>query len=184
MSINELNKMIPEKIDSSESSHAVLGKIVPKSLGVLPSNKNWDERRKLATKTVGIGFASKYIPLMIQTVDNWAKNVKIGEKIDFTLELNRITFNIITKILFGRDIDKMEKWEYTSPHDGSVTLLNFDDAYFKYINDEFYANFSIVPRAFPFLKKLKITEPFKSNHKNNKSIYSAIAKFLDMSEDD
>ena len=47
-----------------------------------------------------------------------------------------------------------------------------------------YANFSIIPRAFPFLKKLKITEPFKSNHKNNKSIYSAIAKFLDMSEDD
>ena len=182
--MREFNRLIPEKIDRSDNQEAVLGKITPNSFGLLPSNKNWDERRKLATKTIGINFASKYIPMMISTVDEWSKNIKINESIDFTTELKRITFNIITKILFGRDIDKMDKWVYVSPNDGSTTLLNFDDAYFKYTFDELMTAFSLKFRAFPILSKLKMIEPFKSNNKNNKAIYSALKKFLDMSDDD
>ena len=57
-------------------------------------------------------------------------NVKLEENLNISLELKKITFKVITKILFGRDINKINKWEYTSPKDGSVKMLNFEDAYF------------------------------------------------------
>ena len=181
--MDELRKLVPTKVDRYDHSGFVIKNLASNSFGLSPSNKNWDNRRKLATKTIGINFASKYIPTMIQTVDEWSENIKIGEKIDLTVELNRITFRIITKILFGKDIHKMEQWEYVSPKDKSISLLDFEDAYFKYANDEFSSNFSIPGRIAPFLKTLKLTEPFKSNFRNHQAIYSALSRFLDMSED-
>ena len=182
-SINEFNKLVPEKIDRDDKKDSIISTISPNSFGLISSSKDWERRRKLVTKTIGINFASKYIQMMIETVDEWSKNIKLNEKIDFTQELNKITFNIISKILFGRDIYKIEKWEYTSPHDGSVTFLSFVDAYFRHVNDELIASFSLKSIAFSFLKKFRITEPFKSNYKNNNSIFSTLAKFLDTSED-
>jgi len=58
-------------------------------------------------KTVGINFASQYIPLMNQAVDEWILEIEINKELDFSFEMSKITFKVITKILFGKDIDKM-----------------------------------------------------------------------------
>ena len=182
--IDEFNKLIPEKIDRHDHTGMQIVNIAPNSFGLMSSTPNWNERRKLATKTIGINFASKYIPMMVQTVDEWSKNIKTEENLDLTIELKRITFKIITKILFGRDINKMEKCQYYSPHDGSISSLDFEDAYFRYSKDIFDTHFSALSKLIPFLATIKITEPFKSNERNKVSIYSALRNFLDMSEDE
>ena len=98
----------------------------------MQSNKRWDERRKAILKTIGINFASKYIPMMIKIVDEWIDEVSIGADLDLSFELNKITFRIITKILFGRDIDKMDKCVYISPIDRTKQTLSFEECYFRY----------------------------------------------------
>ena len=110
-------------------------------------------------------------------------NVKLEENLNISLELKKITFKVITKILFGRDINKIDKWEYTSPKDGSVKMLNFEDAYFQFWRDVFEAQLSAFGRLLLFLIKLKISEPFKSNNRNQQIIFSALRKFLEISED-
>ena len=58
---------------------------------------------------MGINFASQYIPMMIKIVDDWSRDVKFNVSLNLSNEVGKITFRIITKILFGKDIDKMEK---------------------------------------------------------------------------
>jgi len=105
---DEFERLVPEKIDRNDQEGTPIGYIAPRSFGVIESTANWNERRKFILKAIGINYASKYIPLMIETVDKWAKSVKKHESIDLNFEMNRITFGIITRILFGRDIENME----------------------------------------------------------------------------
>ena len=71
---------------------------------VQQSDKWWEERRKVIMKAIGINFASQYIEAMINVVDEWSQEVSKGEEIDVVFEMNKITFRIISKIFFGRDI--------------------------------------------------------------------------------
>ena len=98
-------------------------------------------------------------------VDDWIKNLEIGE-INFTNELNKITFRVITKILFGNDIDKMNKCLYISPVDGSEHHLNFEDCFLRYIRDEALSYFLSKRRFVYPLDKLINIEPFTTNDKN------------------
>ena len=115
--LDEFEKYIPEAIDRHNHEGLLLANFSPKAMSLLPSNKSWDERRKHILKIIGINFASKYIPMMNQIVDDWIKEVKIGENYDLTGEINKITFRIIAKMLFGRDIDKMDFIEFTTLED-------------------------------------------------------------------
>ena len=182
--LNEFEKCIPEKIDRFDHHRFLVGNIAPDSIVLMPSNKRWEERRKAILKTIGINFASKFIPMMINIVDDWIKDLEIGCDINISYELNKITFRIITKILFGKDIDKMDKCWYISPVDGSKHTLNFEECYFKYSKDEFESHFSPVGKILSPLANMRLIEPFKSNAKNKKSIDDALRSFLDRSEDD
>ena len=144
----EFEKMVPNQIDRDDHRPFLAGKVVPNSFAVIPSNPNWDLRRKEILKTIGINFASKYIKMMIEVVDNWAKNIPIGENLNLTIEMNRLTFRIITRVLFGRDIDKMDKCTYISPADKSISILNYEDWYFKYSKDELEGHFSFKGKIF------------------------------------
>ena len=80
---------------------------------VQQSDKWWEERRKVIMKAIGINFASQYIEAMINVVDEWSQEVSKGEEIDVVFEMNKITFRIISKIFFGRDIVNIKNCIYT-----------------------------------------------------------------------
>ena len=115
-SFNEFEDLLPSKIDRHNHEGHLLKNVLDKSFSLLPSNSNWNERRKVVMKTIGINFASQYIQLMISIVDDWAKNLPKDTELDLNFELNKITFNIMTRILFGRDFDIINKtyWIYNS----------------------------------------------------------------------
>ena len=104
----EFENLIPTKIDRYIDETMPVQHIWRDSFGIIQSNKSWNERRKTIMKIIGINFASQYISMMIKTVDDWAKQIPIGKEVDFNFELSGITYTIISKILFGRDIENAE----------------------------------------------------------------------------
>lgn len=132
-SLSEMTKLVPEKVDRNNHKDMFLDVVTPNSIMIIPSNQNWDVRRKTVMKTIGINFASQYIQLTIETVDEWIKNVNLDKDLDLSFEVSLIDFNIISKIMFGTDIDKMEKCRYINPYDHSVQELSFKDVYINQI---------------------------------------------------
>ena len=106
---DEFEQLIPIKIDRHNCIGFPLSNMGAGAFPLIESNKNWNERRTTVMKTIGINQASKFIPMMIDIADEWIANIKKNEIIDLIIETKRITFRIISKILFGTDIDKMEK---------------------------------------------------------------------------
>ena len=112
--LTEFEKFIPEKIDRHHNGDGFpVGNILPRSLVVTESTQEWLERRKEEIKTLGINRISQYIPMMIATTDEWAKTVNRNQRIDISLEVSRIVFRVIAKILFGDDVDTMPPIPYT-----------------------------------------------------------------------
>lgn len=170
-------------MDRADQADAPAGLIAPLSFAVIESTANWNERRKYILKIIGINYSSRYIPLMIDIVDNWAKNVKKNELIDLSFEISRITFRIFSKILFGRDIEKFENIVYKSPDDGSLTELSFEDCYFRYTKDTLAGFHSVKGKLIPGVTKYGWVEPYKSNLVNQKAVFASIRNFLAKSQD-
>ena len=135
-------------------------------------------------KIVGINFASQYISMMIKNTDDWAKQLPIGEEIDLSFETSKLTFNIISKILFGRDIDKAANVQYVYPDSGEVKSLSLAEYFIQYVKDELDAYVRPKGHIFPFLMTYKLAEPYKSNSINHNTLYAAIKEFLSTSKDD
>ena len=134
----EFEKFIPDKIDRHDHGGGFpMGNIIPGSLALNESTKECIERRKEAIKVLGINYISQYIPLMIKSVDDWCKTVKRNEAMDLSLEVSKIVFRIISKILFGTDVDELLSIPYSSPKTGKTTLMNLEEFYFQYTKDEF-----------------------------------------------
>ena len=180
----EFEKLIPDMVDRDDHKLLLLGKVAPNSFALTTSNKSWDARRKEILKTIGINFASKYIKMMIDVVDEWVKNAIIGENLDISIEMNKLTFRVITRILFGRDIDKMEKAIYISPIDKSESILTYEDWYFRYAKDEADGHFSYKGKIIPYLGYKWLIEPYKTNYKNKVEINKKLKSFLKRSTDD
>ena len=120
----EFEKLVPDKIDRHDCKGLSLGNMINGAFVLIESNKDWNERRPTIMKIIGINHASKFIPMMIEAVDEWFTKVKKNEAINLSIEMKRITFRVISKILFGKDIYKMDKTTYVDPYSEEISLLN------------------------------------------------------------
>jgi len=72
----------------------------------LPTNNNWERRRGILTKAMGLNFSSRYIKLMLEhckiLMDQWDE----GTELDFIPTMYKLTLTVISSILLGRDFDK------------------------------------------------------------------------------
>ena len=114
---------------------------------------------------------------MIRTVDDWAASLPRAQQLDVNFELNKITFRIISKILFGRDFDDIGKCEYVSPVDHSVHELSFEECYFRYAHEGFEAQFSLLGNLFPVVAKYDIMDPFKTIGRNKRALEAKLMQF-------
>ena len=108
--LEEFESLVPSKIDRYSSESMPVQRIWRDSFGMIVSNSSWSDRRKTILKIIGINFASQYITMMIKAVDDWTEKLKLNEEVNFSIELNKLAFWIISKILFGRDIEKADKF--------------------------------------------------------------------------
>ena len=169
--MNQFENLIPNHIDRHNHFGLPVKNILDNSLAVTESTQKCNDRRKEAIKTIGINHISRYIPLMIETVDEWAKNVKRNQKIDLSLEITKIVFKVISKILFGTDLDKMPPIQYKSPKTGEISSMNMDEFYFRYTRDEFDGLSNPKRVIIPFATLLRLVEPYHTNKINNRSFF-------------
>ena len=122
--------------------------------------------------------------MMIKTTDKVLESYPIGEEISFNSVFSSITFDVITKIFFGQDItDEKNVIEYVCPFTGKKLMLSFHEYFLKVADNEFEAYIDPKGKLLPFLAEYKLVEPFKTNARNVKECYNAVANYLDTSLD-
>ena len=182
--LSEFELLLPEKIDRhNQKGGFPVGKIVNGSFAISESTKEFHERRKEASKAIGINHISQYIPLMIETTDEWIKTVKRNEKIDLSFEIMKIVFKFITKMLFGSDVDQMKPIPYISPKTGELEDFSLEKFYLTYPRDEFDGYISLKGIFFPFLERYGLSEPYQSNLKNRSALFNELKDFTSKTKD-
>jgi len=154
------------------------------SLLMNKSSKNWKIRRDAIVKYMGLSRASSYIPTMIDStldlIDKW----KDGEKYTLISEFNKITFRIITIILFGKDVnEKIGEIEYIEA-DGSINKLDFAGYFIKLCKTLIQNSFSFRSLAFPFFLDRDFTKPYSTDKKNILNLHTHLKKYLKESDDE
>lgn len=181
--LDEFEKLVPHKIDRGTMAGTPFENISYGALSIMESTKEWSERKKELIGLMGNNHISKYIPLMIETTDEWAKSVKKNERMNLSFEITKIVMKVIAKVLFGTDVDNMPLIPYICPKTKETTHLTLEMFYFQYIKDEFDGFFDIRAAFLPFLAKYKLIEPFKTNFKNNRTFNESIKQFLKTTKD-
>ena len=179
----EFKNLFPDKIDRWDYVKKAAGRVSIGSLDQRKTDSEWKTRRDAIMRTMGINYASKFIPMMIEKFDKVSKNWKEGEWIFFFDEMKAITFEIISSILFGEDIIEkigLLKYKWT---DGSVSDLNLEGYLIKIQDDWNAATRTIHTIMFPFLINYNLTHPHNIIHDNIMQLWKVLQDFLDHSDD-
>ena len=179
----EFQKLVPTKVDRWGHQIKHFGRMAAGAVDQIRSSQNWKKRRDKILHTIGINFASRYIPMMLETLDKAAENWRVGEWLNFSHEMTSITFDVITKILFGRDIrSKIGLIDYVKMN-GEVVKLDLMHYFHEMVEDLEGSSFKLINRVLPFLAKYKLTTEHKALDINLQTLWSVLGKFLEESED-
>eukprot|EP00343_Euplotes_focardii_P006072 CAMPEP_0205815046 /NCGR_PEP_ID=MMETSP0205-20121125/20494_1 /ASSEMBLY_ACC=CAM_ASM_000278 /TAXON_ID=36767 /ORGANISM="Euplotes focardii, Strain TN1" /LENGTH=309 /DNA_ID=CAMNT_0053100321 /DNA_START=76 /DNA_END=1001 /DNA_ORIENTATION=- len=183
-SLDEFKKLVPKDIDRWDYTIKSFGRMSIGSLDQLRSNSEWRKRRDAIMKTIGINFSSRFIPLMLSKIKKAADNWKVEEFIDFGTEMKNVTFEIITEILFGRDIkDKIGLHDYKD-FNGKVTQKDFQDYFLTLTKDTIRAKNQLHSIMFPFLVHNNLFKPNNIVQENVVRLWDFLNKFLSENKDD
>ena len=174
---------VPHSIDRSPLFNRFFGRVSPESIGSLRATEAWKKRRSAATSTIGLNYASRYIPKMIESMTSLIDKWKEGEWMNLNKEISDMTFDIICSILFGMDInDKIETCNHLSL-DGTITQMKFAEFFPRIIEDIMQSVQLPLGLMFPFLIDYDLIEPFKTIQKNADECRRVVNNFLETSSD-
>jgi len=147
------------------------------------SSPNWKKRRDTILHTIGINVVSRYIPMILERLDVLSESWQINQWINFTHEITSLTFDIITMILFGKDIrTKIGLIEYTKTN-GEIINIDLMHYFHELVEDLEVTSFMLINRVFPFLEKYELTIAHKALKKNVEQLWKILEDFLNNSED-
>ena len=181
--VSEFKSLVLDKIDRWDYTKKNFGRMSIGSLDQRRSDKEWKKRRDSIMRTIGINFASKYIPMMIQKVQQYSKDWKEDQYVDFDKCTKGITFEIITDILFGKEIlHKIGMIPYKQQDD---TIVNKDlqDFFMTLTRDCFSAPTKIHCVMFPFLIHNNWLKPNNVIYQNIQTLWKVLREFLDGNEE-
>ena len=182
--INEFEKLVPSKIDRGGDNGSAVTRLVAGTFSFLQSKKQWDLRRKYMSKILAINYCSKYIGMMLQTVDKHIDQLKVGDLVNFSQIVKNTSLMIMCKILFGEDIeDNMPTGLYIDPETFEQSHMRFDEMYPKVTADEFRYYTGFVANFFPTLAYNNLINPHKTSRKNIDECTRIIREFCQKSTD-
>lgn len=177
--LNDFKSLVPEKIDRWDYAKKNFGRMSIGSLDQRRSDNNWKQRREAIMKTIGINFASKFIPLMLDKIEKVSNAWEVGEWIEFNEEMRTVTFEIITDILFGKGIkQKIGKLRYKD-FKGEVVEKDLQEFFLTLTKDTFAATTKIQSILFPFLIHNNLFYPNNIVHENVETLWAKVREFLE-----
>lgn len=127
----EFIQKVPQYIDRRNADLIGIGKLASNSMVFRRSSIDWKHRREGFLKHMGINFSSKYIPTMIDACSERFSKLEKGNKYDILKLFNKISFKVITVMLFGKDVnEKVGKIAFELP-DGSTKSIPFADYFIE-----------------------------------------------------
>ena len=163
-----------------------IGKIAPTSFPNNISDQNFNKRRSTFMRLLSLNAASKHIPLMLDSIKNHLENWKVDQKIfpKFAYEINSLTFDIFTKILFGNDIGPiMSTLRDFEANDGTFIKLNFMDLFIHVVKDYVDGYYNPISSILFFLNHYDLVNPFRRNKRNLHRFYQILNEAIDESKD-
>lgn len=125
---------------------------------------------------------------MLENAEKKFKQWKLNEKYDIRSEVNMITFNIFTTILFGDDtkdivLDHNKKLSYIN-QDNQIEELKFQTFFGRVFMDFVFGYYNPLSRIFPFLNHYNLVNPFKRNKKNCDTMRQFLSEALKDTKDE
>jgi cytochrome P450 len=182
---DDFDKQIPAKIDKfTDLQELSFAKTFFGAVMHLPTNKDWQRRKTAFTKAIGLNFSSRYINLMIEKskilMDTW----KDGDHFDFIPQVYKLTLNVISCILMGKDFnEKMPLIKYTHL-DGREETMDFYTIFPRLGKDLMAAMQIPYNLLFPTLIRNNIFHVNQVNYKNIQAYRDAVKQFLKTTTDE
>jgi hypothetical protein len=114
-------------------------------------------------------------------VDSW----KVGEEYNLLTEMANATYEIITVVLFGRNVIKdIGNLNYIDSKTMKTTSLEFNEFYTKVSQDVMSTRFMLKSVFFPFLCDYNLTHPYNVHYKNIVTLWTTLKAYLKKSKDE
>ena len=182
--LDQMEKLIPEKIDRGEPKNTVIDHMMPTAFVTSRTIDTMNKRKKSIIGFLGINRVSTYIPKMLESVDAYLKPLKGGQEVNFGDISKRISFEVMGTHLLGDDYKTINMdFKYVSPQTGAVSNVKFADFFMKLGRDEFAAFTNPLTKVLTPLSKRHLIEPFKTNHKNNLYLRKRLLQLIEASTD-
>lgn len=173
----------PEYIDRIGEPIRIIGKLSPQSFALNRTNDSWKLRRESFLKEMGINQSSRFIPIIIDSCFKRMKLWKQDTQYNLLDEINHITFNVLSIILFGGSVsDKIQPIEFENK-DGTIAKLSFADHFITLTEELESDSNNPLGLMFPFLMKYMLVQPFKRDKKNIKRFRDALFSYLSTCDD-
>lgn len=94
--LNEFQKLVPSVIDREPIDTTGFGRVGGTGgLSQQKTDENWKKRRETLYKTIGVNFASRFIPIFIKHCNQEVKSFTAGQVINMSEYANTMAFEII-----------------------------------------------------------------------------------------
>ena len=182
--MDEVEKLIPHKIDRGEPLDTPAGHMMPTSFPIQGSTDDIIKRKKAAIEYLGINRTSSYIPIMIGAVNSHIGSLKVGQEVNFSTLAKHISFEILSKQLLGKDYNEIKMdFDYLCSDTKSIIKMSFPSFFMKLLDDELDAYTSPVSKLLKFLADSHLIEPYKTNYRNNLYLRKRLQELLEASTD-
>jgi len=136
-------------------------------------------------KEIGVNYASRFIPCMIDAIGHRVSTWKSGEKYNLLKEMGNTTFEIITVILFGKNVNEsIGDLAYTDCITEQIKPLPFDEFYTQLSRDLAQNRFNLLNIFFPFFNTYNLIRPYSIHKKNIDELWKRLGNYLDKSKDE
>lgn len=181
--LKQFISLSPTKIDRFDYMSKSIGRVNPGSLDQLQTTSEWKKRREFMMKSIGVHFASRYMPLMIEKFEEESNKWKLNEWFDLLLSMRNVTFGVITQILFGKGIiEKFGSHDYTELS-GTTVKKNLQQFFTSAVIDCTKNTKYTINILFPALIKANMFHPNNVTHKNIKTLWREMARVLNEIDD-
>ena len=181
---SEFQKLVPHALDREPIDLTGFGRVGGTGgLGQDKTTEFWKNRRETLTKTIGVNFATRFIPIFLRHCEQEVRTFKKEQVVSMSDYANTITFEIIWEILFGWDIrDKLDLVNYTNSN-GQLEKVNLYECLMKISHDWSFAAMNPMNVIFPWLVHYGIGSENKRNNKNSDEFERVIKDVCEKSED-
>ena len=134
--MDEFKSLVPNNLDRAVIDARSIKKLGYETMAEMKSTQDWYERRSSFVRNIGINYASRLMPIILRQCENTFSKLRPG-KLNMSEEASKLTFDIITSILFGEDINTtMDLCPYYDPATKQILQLNAHDSITRLAEDQ------------------------------------------------